>query len=173
MACAVSTIKSMASKEGTEVKVFTYNHSEDAVVPDGWTIESVDHDRQMAVTRVTATRPYDRKRSEKEREEAAGPPATPTYPQPAGAVPEGETPPSNNFAWGSIDTTKVQNLEDLKRLTPTIAAQEAAGKLSPEDAEKKDVPQEAAKDTTEVATEKQSEANAESADAKNKADSPA
>lgn len=161
-----------AKDSGTQIQVRTFTHAEDAVIPADEEIVSVEYDRTMSVTRVTTSRPYDAERSAKEREEATGGSvATPTYPQPAGAVPEGASPPSTSYSWGSIDNTKVQNLEDLKSLPPTIAEQEAAGKPSPEEAAKKDLPVEAAKDETEIATEKQAEANAESADAKNKPDS--
>lgn len=123
----------MAKKDsaGTEVRVFTYTHSEDAVVPDGWDIVTIDHDRQMAVTRVTATRPYDAKRSQEEKDAAAGGPATPSYPQTAGAAPAPAEPPVTSFAWGSIDTSKVQNQETVAQLPASIAAQEAATAQAP------------------------------------------
>lgn len=159
---SVSMIEGMAKRDstGTEIQVLTFTPNEDAVVPDGWEILSVDHDRQMAVTRVTVKRPYDKERSDRERGERAGAPVSPTYPQTAGAVPEPPAPPSTSYAWGSIDTTKVQNIEDVKRLGPTIAEQEAAG-----------MPQEA-KDQTEVATEIQSDAVDKSADPAHTADKP-
>lgn len=147
----VSTIKGMA-KKGTEIRVLTFTPNEDSVVPEGWDILSVDHDRQMAVTRVTVSRPYDEERSAKEKQEAVGPPAAPTYPQPAGAVPAPPTDPSTSYTWGSLDVTKVQNIEDVKRVGPTIAEQEAAG-----------LPQEE-KDATEVASELNRDALEDSAE---------
>lgn len=140
------------AKQGTEIRVLTFAPNEDAVVPDGWDILSVDHDRQMAVTRVTVSRPYDKARNDKERADAVGPPAAPSYPQPAGAVPAPPTDPSTSYPWGTLDVTKVQNVEEVKKAGPTIAEQEAAG-----------MPQEA-KDATEVASEVNRDAVEESAD---------
>lgn len=161
----VSTIRGVASKEtksGTEIQTRTYAHGEDVVIPSDEEIVNVEYDRTMAVTRVTTSRSYDEKRTADERAAREGPPATPTYPQPAGAVPEPPAAPSTSFTWGSIDTTKVQNMDDLKRLPPTIAEQEAEKKLDPDEAAKKDLPAEAAKDATEIASEEQAEANKKS-----------
>lgn len=153
----------MASKKnsGTEVRVLTYGASEDAIVPSGWDIVSVEHDRSMAVTRVVVSRPYDEDALAKEKEEAAGDAATATYPQPAGAAPAPATDltaPPTSYTWGTLDTTKVQNLPDLERVGPPLAVQEAAGK-----------PDEA-KDQTEKTGEVQEAANAESADKEHTAD---
>lgn len=159
----VSIIQSMSKStknQGTEIKTLTFTPNEDAVVPDGWDILSVDHDRQMAVTRVTVSRPYSKEQSDAEKAELAGPAATPTYPQTAGAVPTPPVDPSTSYTWGTLDTTKVQNVEDVKRVGPTIAEQEAAGK-----------PQEE-KDATEVASELNADALDESAEPAHTADNP-
>jgi len=118
--------KDSASKDnGTEVRVHSFSANEDAVVPSDEEIVSVEHDRQMGITRVVTKRSYDAERSAKEKADAAGPPATPTYPQTAGAVNAPPEPPVTSFAWGSIDTSKVQNAPTVAAMPPTIAAQEA------------------------------------------------
>lgn len=157
----------MASKKdsGTEVRVLTFGASEDAIVPSGWDIVSVEHDRSMAVTRVVVSRPHDPDAAAKEKEEAAADSATatPSYPQASGAAPAPDTDltaPPTSYTWGTLDTTKVQNLPDLDRVGPPLAVQEAAGK-----------PDEA-KDQTEKTGEVQEAANAESADKEHTADNP-
>lgn len=160
----IQSMASKSSKEGTQVKVFTYAANEDAVVPDGWEIVSVEHDRSMAVTRVVAQRPYDKSQADEEREENAPAPASPSYPQTPGAVPvlnTDLTAPPTSYTWGSIDTTKVQNLPDLDKLPPPIAVQEAALKQNEE------------KDATEVTGEVQAAANEESAEPAHTPDKPA
>lgn len=127
-----SIIQSVAKKadstpNGIEVRVFTFAANEDAVVPDGWEIVSVDHDRQMAVTRVVAKQPYDEEAARERREAAAGAGVTPTYPQVAGAVTPAAEPPNNSFPWGTIDTTKVQNLEAVKSIPNTMLPEGLSG----------------------------------------------
>lgn len=160
----LSIIESMASKDskskssgtssndGTQVLVHTFTANEDAVIPNDEEIVHVEHDRQMAVTRVVTKRTYDAKQAQADRDAASGPTATPTYPQTAGGVPEPASDPSTSYPWGTLDTTKVQNLEEVEKAGPTIAERESAGK-----------PQEN-KDETEVATEIQAAANEESAE---------
>lgn len=155
-----SSASSTDVKSGTEVKTYTFTPSDDAVVPTDEEIVSVDHDRTMGVTRITTKRAYDAERSAEERAAREGPAATPTYPQPAGAVATPPAEPSTSYVWGTLDTTKVQNLEEVKRQGPTIAEQEAAGK-----------PQEE-KDATEVASEVQTAANEQSAEPAHTADQP-
>jgi hypothetical protein len=112
---------------GTEVRVFSFAANEDAVVPDGWEIVSVEYDRQMGLTRVVAKQPYDEQAAEERRAAAAGPAATPTYPQTAGAVTPAAEPPNNSFPWGTIDTTKVQNLETVKSIPNTLLPEGLSG----------------------------------------------
>jgi hypothetical protein len=123
----VSIIQGVASKDsnsGTEIRTQTFAHAEDVVIPSDEEVINVEYDRQMGVTRVTTSRAYDADRTAKERADRATPPAT-VYPQPAGAVPAPPEPPVTAFAWGSIDTSKVQNQATVAGLAPTIAAQEA------------------------------------------------
>jgi hypothetical protein len=151
----VSIIQPMAKKDsnaGTQIQVRTYTANEDIVVPDDESIVSVDHDRSMAVTRVVTSRPYDAEQAQADRDAAAGPSASPTYPQPTGGVPERASDPSTSYEWGTLDVTKVQNVEAVKNAGPTIAEKEAAGKAQAE------------KDQTEVASELNTDALANSAD---------
>lgn len=147
-------------KSGTQIQVRTYTANEDIVVPDGESIVSVDHDRTMAVTRVVTSRPYDPEQAQADRDAAAGPAASPTYPQPTGGLPERAPDPSTSYEWGTIDVTKVQNVEAVKNAGPTIAEQEAASKPQAE------------KDQTEVASELNRAALDNSADPDPNADNP-
>lgn len=155
-----SARKDASAKSGTEVRTLTFSANDDVVIPKDEEILNVEHDRQMGVTRVTTKRDYDEKRSADERAAREGPPATPTYPQPAGGIEAPAVDPSTSYVWGTLDTTKVQNVEAVKQAGPTIAEQESAG-----------MPQEA-KDETEVATELQTDANADSAEPAHSPDHP-
>ena len=117
----VSNIQSMATarkskSEGTQILVHTFANNEDAVIPDGEEIVSVEYDRTMAVTRVTTSRPYDSEQAQAERDAAAGPGATPAYPQAAGAVSAPTAPPNTSYPWGSFDHTKAAHVEEAAAL---------------------------------------------------------
>lgn len=129
---SASAPTSASDNSGTELKTFSFIASEDAVVPDGWEIVSVNHDRLQGTTNVVAKRPYDKERAAKERAEVAGDSAvTPTYPQTAGAVNAPAQPPVTSFPWGSIDTSKVQNIDTIKQLPGQPAGEAQPWKDTP------------------------------------------
>lgn len=104
------------SANSNELITRSYPAGESIVIPADEEIVNVSHDRTAGLTTVVTKAAYSEDRAREREEAAAGGVATPQYPQPAGAVSAPAAPPNNHFPWGSIDTTKVQNLEAVKNI---------------------------------------------------------